>query len=87
MTPVLTNEQLQALHDASDEGPVPVVDPTTQTTYVLIRADIFEQMQSLVGDFDIRETYAAQEAVAATAGWNDPELDVYNNYDAHPPHP
>jgi hypothetical protein len=32
--------------------------------------------------FDIRETYPAQEHVAAAAGWDDPAMDDYND-DAH----
>ena len=32
--------------------------------------------------FDIRESYPAQEQVAATAGWDDPAMDDYNDYDA-----
>jgi hypothetical protein len=83
MTPILTNEQLHALRAANGAGPVPVVDPTTQTEYVLVRSDIFEQMQALVGEFDVRETYAAQASGAAKAGWDDPALDVYNEYDSH----
>jgi len=34
--------------------------------------------------FDIRDTYAAQDEALAKV-WNDPELDVYNNYDLHKP--
>jgi hypothetical protein len=33
--------------------------------------------------FDIRESYPAQEQVAAAAGWDDPAMDDYNDYDAH----
>ncbi|MBW3543176.1 MAG: hypothetical protein KY476_23210 [Planctomycetes bacterium] len=34
--------------------------------------------------FDIRDTYAAQDAASAHV-WNDPELDLYNDYDTHRP--
>jgi hypothetical protein len=33
-------------------------------------------------EFDVRETYAAQDAALGAAGWDDPELDIYNEYDA-----
>ena len=85
MTPRLSEEMRQALTEHPGQ-PISVVDPTTQTTYVLVRAEVFEQMQALLGDFDIRETYAAQEAVASEAGWKDPELDIYND-DRHQPQP
>ena len=32
--------------------------------------------------FDVRETYAAQDAALAKV-WNEPELDAYNEYDQH----
>jgi len=32
--------------------------------------------------FDVRETYAAQEEALGKAGWNDPAMDAYNDYDA-----
>ncbi len=38
-------------------------------------------------EFDIRETYAAQEQALGNAGWNDPAMDAYNDYDAHRPSP
>jgi len=63
MTPVLTTSNVRHFARPVTRGRSWVVDPTTETAYVLIRADIFEAMQSLIGDFDICETYAAQEAV------------------------
>jgi len=85
----LTEEQRQALHVANDTGPVSLVDPETNTAYVLLRADIYDRVKPLFDEepFDIRETYAAQEQVASTAGWDDPEMDVYNDDDAHRPKP
>lgn len=32
-------------------------------------------------DFDLRDTYTAQLAAALRAGWDDPAMDEYNNYD------
>ena len=59
--------------------PMPVVDPVNQKSYVLIAGDLFERVRALLDDspFDIRETYAAQEAALAKV-WDDPALDVYN---------
>jgi hypothetical protein len=34
-------------------------------------------------ELDVTDTYAAQSAAAAASGWNDPEMDVYDDYDAH----
>ena len=78
MTPNLTEEQRQALHDANDAGPVSVVDSQTSTTYVLLRADLYEQMQTLL-DFDPRETYPFVEQVMAEDDAGDPTLDSYQH--------
>lgn len=84
MTPKLSDEQRLAINDAS-ERPVVVVDDTTQRRYVLVPEDTYARLQAVVtsGVLDIRETYAAQEQAALAAGWNDPALDAYNDYDTH----
>jgi hypothetical protein len=78
---LLSSEQQQAL--ASQGGrPIEVVHPGTQQVYVLIAGDVYERLRSLVDAevFDIRDTYAAQSAALAKV-WDDPALDVYNEYD------
>ena len=84
MTPKLSDEQRLAINDAP-ESPVVVVDDTTQRRYVLVPEDLYARLQAVVtsGVMDIRETYAAQERAALAAGWDDPALDAYNDYDAH----
>lgn len=77
----LTEEQLRAL--AAHPGqPVRLVDPQTNQVFVLLRADDYERVRSLLeDDFDIRDTYAAQFASAMRAGWDDPDMDDYDNYE------
>ena len=85
MTPKLTEELQQALHDSGD-GPMQVVDPTTSKVYVLIAAEVFERIKPLIADdeFDIRETYAAQFAAMDTPEcWGAPGMELYDDYDAH----
>lgn len=67
-------------------GPVVVEDDATESLYVLLPMD---QYRSLFddSDFDLAETYAAQSAVAGASGWDDPEMDRYDNYDANRPQP
>lgn len=83
MSPNLTDEQRQALHEANDRGPITVVDPQTHVNYVLMRADLYERYQALFTDepFDVREAYSHMDAVAAAEGWLDPEMDAYDNLD------
>jgi hypothetical protein len=82
MTPQLTNEQLQALHDPQGTGPMVVVDPSTQTPYVLVRADLYDRYRALFDeDFDVREAYLSIDEIAAQEGWDDPDMDAYDALD------
>jgi hypothetical protein len=85
MTPTLIDEQRQAI-DQQGGAPVYVVDTERHQQYVLISASAYQRLRGLFEDepFDIRETYAAQEA-ALKEVWDDPELDEYNDYDVHRP--
>jgi hypothetical protein len=84
MTLSLTAEQRRALADHPGE-PVEVIDEVSHARFVLLPAEQFDRVKALVAadEFDIRETYAAQDAALRAAGWDDPELDIYNDYDAN----
>ncbi len=84
----LTAEQQQAL-DAQPEVPLRVVDPRTNRTYVLLPAEDYERIKPLFEEDPITEAemrFLAAEA-GRRAGWDDPEMDVYDDYDAHRPQP
>ena len=36
---------------------------------------------------NVRETSAGQSAAAGQSGWDDPEMDAYNDHDAHKTQP
>jgi hypothetical protein len=76
----LSNDQRQAIDTAGT--PLEVVDPRTGSVYVLVRQDSFARVQSLVND-DLTETYPAQIESAMRAGWDDPVMDDYSDYDRH----
>jgi hypothetical protein len=80
----LSAEQRQVLAAHPGE-PIELVDETTHARFVLLPAEQFERVKALLtnDEFDVRETYAAQSAALAAAGWDDPELDIYNDYDAN----
>jgi len=81
MTQLLTEEQAHAIAARPDE-PVRLVDPKTDEVFVLVRAEVYERVRSLLeDDYDIRETYPAQFTSAMRAGWGDPAMDDYDNYD------
>ncbi len=83
MPPILTAEQQQVL-DAAGDAPPRVVDPRTNQVYVLISMGTYEKVKaSFEADSDLSDTYAAQRESAMRAGWEDPAMDDYNNYDEH----
>jgi hypothetical protein len=59
----LSEEQRQELEKPD---PVRVRDPKTNEVYVLVRAEIYERMRPVLDGF------------ARRAGWDDPEMDVYD---------
>jgi hypothetical protein len=84
MTTSLPDELRQALQQ--DGGsPVHLVDTETNVSYVIMRAEQYERVKLLFEGqaFDPREFYPLAARSAAAAGWDDPEMDVYNDYDAH----
>ncbi|HEX5447526.1 MAG TPA: hypothetical protein VFW87_27170 [Pirellulales bacterium] len=82
MTPILSDEQRVALERLSG-GPLFVDDPVKHVQYVLIPAEAYQKARGILeaDTLDLRETYAAQERALGAAGWDDPALDAYNDYD------
>jgi hypothetical protein len=76
----LSSEQRQAI--AAAGTPLQVVDSSSGNTYVLVRSDVFQRAKSLLGE-ELAESYPAQIASAMQAGWDEPEMDEYNEYDKH----
>lgn len=82
MAPELSPELRQAIHQLTGSEPLRVVDPDTQTIYVLVPAEIYDQLQSEVdGADEISSTYPAQAEAALRAGWAEPEMEAYDSYD------
>lgn len=80
----LTSEQRQAM--ARDrEVPPRAVDPETQTTYVLIREETYNRISAIFAEEEderfVRDMYPHVVEVFGKAGWDDPEMDVYNELD------
>jgi hypothetical protein len=84
MTVSLTHEQRQALADHPNEI-LELVDEASLTRYMLVPAEQFDRLKLLLSadDFDVQESYRAQNEALAKAGWDDPELDIYNDYDGN----
>lgn len=79
----LSDAQKVAL-DANPDAPLPVVDDRTDTPYVIISAAWLERLKEMIpddGDHDLSEWYPAVFASFGRAGWDDPVMDEYNDYD------
>lgn len=66
-------------------SPSRVIDPDTDTTYVLIREDLYLRLQSILdGNTDetfLNDLYSHTMEVFGRDGWDDPEMDIYNDLD------
>jgi hypothetical protein len=72
-------EPLQKALDEHQGEPLPVVDPRTRETYVLVRADIYARFRELLapGPLTEEERRVILEGVWKRAGWDDPRMDEY----------
>lgn len=78
----LTAEQRQELGQTHTSS-CRVVDPVTNAEYVLVPADLYERLRALFEEVPIsdKEEDALIHEAGMLAGWDDPEMDVYNNLD------
>ena len=78
----LTKEIQKAIKDAQEE-PVRLVDPETNVEYVVVPVETFELMRKGVyyDDSPLTEEERQHLLIQAglRAGWDDPEMDVYND--------
>ena len=78
----LSKEIQQAIRD-SQEDPVRLVDPETNAEYVVVPVETFELMRKGVyyddGPLTEEERHYLLIQAGLRAGWDDPEMDVYND--------
>ena len=78
----LSKEIQQAIQD-SQETPVRLVDPETNVEYVVLPVETFERMRKGVYYDDSPITEEERTALLVemglSIGWDDPEMDVYND--------
>jgi hypothetical protein len=77
----LTQQQRHAV--AGAVSPV-LVDPETKQSYVLVRKEVFDRIQSLLyedSEWTSDEQLRLLGESGTRAGWDAPEMDVYDNYD------
>ncbi|HEV2972099.1 MAG TPA: hypothetical protein VGY55_19155 [Pirellulales bacterium] len=83
---ILNPELIQALQQAGG-GPVTVVNPQTGIEYVVVRADLYQRVKSLfeTDDLSSEEKRLLLAESGKRAGSDSPEMDEYDDYDAHRP--
>jgi hypothetical protein len=74
--------ELRTVVTAMPGATVELLDEQTHQSYVLMPAEEFQRLKH-VAESDLSETYAAQVESAMRAGWDDPSMDEYNDYDTH----
>jgi hypothetical protein len=79
------NEELQREVQQHGDRPVEAVDPSTNKRYVLIARDQYDRLKPLFEEDPLseQEQRALLRRAGERAGWDDPEMDVYDNYDLH----
>ena len=84
MTLTLTAEQEQAIL-AHPNQPLQLVDKARANTWYVISAEQYEAIRTAFSDSEFRPEELAPliAQAAADAGWADPIMDDYDNYDEH----
>ena len=61
-------------------GHARVEDPETHETYVVLKADVYDHIRSLI-EPDARDAYPLAQKAFGADGWDDPIMDEYNTLD------
>jgi len=79
----LTQEQRQQIRQANG-AEVRFRDPEADREYVILPAEIYDGLRQLLsddGDWTPEEQLLLLAESGRRAGWDDPEMEVYDNYD------
>jgi hypothetical protein len=81
----LTDDQRHAIEEHGGT-PISLFDASTNSSYVLIRADQFEKVRALIeeGDYDPREAYPFIDKVMREDDALDPTLESYQEPSGRP---
>ena len=74
-------DELRNVVIAHPGEPLELIDEQTHRAYVLLSADEFYRLRTAPEE-DLGDTYTAQIESAMQAGWGDPRMDEYNDYDS-----
>ena len=77
-------KDIQEAVRTSEDQPIRLTDPETSSEYVLVPADLYDQLQELFHEHSTLtqdENRAVMLQAGMRAGWDDSEMDVYNDLD------
>lgn len=77
-------KDLQEAIRSSEDQPLRLTDPETNSEYVLVPADLYDHIRELFYEHSTltqEEKRALMLQAGLRAGWDDPEMDVYNDLD------
>jgi hypothetical protein len=78
--PLEIRDVMRAAHGSS----VRLTDPETQSEYVVVSADVFDRVRTLVyddGPLTVDEQTDVLRQAGLRGGWEDPEMDIYDDLD------
>ena len=82
---IALSKEIQEAVQKSEGNLIRLIDPETNVEYVVLPAETFEQMRNGVYYDDSPLTEEEQNALLVEfghrAGWDDPEMDIYNDLD------
>jgi hypothetical protein len=79
---ILTEDQRNEMQ-AAGELPLRLTDPQTSREYVLVPAELYDRIRGVLYDddeFRPADAYPLIDKVLAKSGWDDPEMDIYNDF-------
>ena len=76
---ILTVEQQEQLKNVGGQ-PLHLFDPQTSQEYVLLPIQVYQHFQTMLDDIDPRELYPLLHRALRDEGWDDPQMDEYNQY-------
>jgi len=77
-------KDIQEAVRSSEDQPIRLTDPETNCEYVLLPADLYDKIRELYYEHSTLtqdEKRALMLQAGLRAGWDDPEMDVYNDLD------
>lgn len=82
---ITLSKEIQEAVQKSEDKLIRLIDPETNVEYVVLPAETFEQMRKGIYYDDGPLTEEEQNALliefGRRAGWDDPEMDIYNDLD------